>query len=580
MRILRHCGRARLSRGLAGAAAVALAAVVPVRADELSDLRAQADSLQWQNKALMQRIDEIARLQNAAAPDPRPQSLAAPEPGAAATHAAPVPGGAGRSPGVPPVLPPGSGADSDSANATASGNSGSTVGVPTVQEQRTASTAPAAAAIGGTPPIPSASALSVAGITLSGEVDLGVAYQTHGTPLSDSYGSGLEYLISRNSNRPQVSLAPNALSYSNVGLTGNEPLAPGLAAVFNLQTSFLPTAGTLANGPASLVRNNGVALARQGSYGDSNRAGQAFNTVAYAGLSSPRLGTLTFGRQTTLTSDGVVAYDPMFAANAFSVIGYQSVTAGMGDSEDARLDSVVKYLVNYGPVHGGGLVQLNGANARSVNADNNGGRAAWEAAIGAEYAGLDVDAIYSRLYDAVSAAPLSAAQALVEPSGSLAATISDNRTFMLLAKYRIGRLQVFAGWENILYSNPRDPLGPGSTSIGGIPLSVINNTAYTNARLFQVYWTGARYALSRKLSIGLAYYRQHQSSYSGTRCADASLASCRGDLNAGSVLLDYRVSPRFDIYAGAMLSTVSGGLASGFLNNTTIDPTAGARFAF
>ncbi len=588
----------RRMRVLACAAAMAGVARA-ADADELSALKARVEALARQNQALTHRIEQVGRVQglarhaaaNGAPPVQAPLTRGLPRQGPYAQDSAAQDSAAQDSavpesfaqgsfvPGRSP-LRPGTGADPASANATSSGNSGSTTGVPTVQEQRTGSSAPAAAAIGGTPPVPATNALSFMGVTLYGAVDLGVSYQTHGTPLSSSYGPGLEYLISRNSNRSLVSLAPNALSYSTLGLQGREPVLPGLSAVFNLQTSFLPTSGQLANGPASLLQNNGVALARQSAYGDANRAGEALNAAAYAGLSSVRLGTITFGRQTALTSDGVVAYDPMFAANAFSVIGYQSLTAGMGNSEDARLDSSLKYLVNYGSVHVGALAQLNGANGKSVNADNSGGRGATEFDVGAEYAGLDVDAIYSRLYDAISAAPLSAAQQATAPAGSLAATVSDNRTLMLLAKLRVGKIQLFAGYENILYENPRDPLGAGSTAIGGVPLGVINNAAYTNARLFQVGWAGARYAVTRRLSLGVAYYRQHQSSYSGNGCSNASLASCRGDLNAGSVLADYRVSPRLDLYAGAMLSTVSGGLASGFLNTATIDPTVGARFAF
>ena len=49
---------------------------------------------------------------------------------------------------------------------------------------------------------------------------------------------------------------------------------------------------------------------------------------------------------------------------------------------------------------------------------------------------------------------------------------------------------------------------------------------------------------------------------------------------AGSILFDWRLSPRFDVYAGAMYSEVSNGLASGFIYNNTIDPTIGTRFAF
>ncbi len=429
-------------------------------------------------------------------------------------------------------------------------------------------------------PVPASGGLTYRGITLYGGVDIGAQYQTHGNPLNNIYGPGTEELISKNSNKSVATIVPNALSYSNIGLRGVEPILPDLAAVFNVQTTFLPTSGNLSNGPGSQAQNNGVALNRQSSNGDSSRAGQPFNAVAYAGLSSSRFGTLTYGRQNSFGLDGVIAYDPLFASNAFSVIGYSGVPAGMGDTEDARLDSVLKYLVNVGPVHGGALYQLSGQNSRSVNADNSGGHGTYQFDIGAEYAGANVDAIYSQVYGGVAAAPLTAPQALVQPVGSLAATVSDNKAFMLLAKYRIGPVQLFAGYENILYSNPHNPFGQGSTAVGGYILSVINNTAYNNNRLLQVYWAGARWAITPRFSVNAGYYREHQSSYSGNGCANTSLATCAGDLNAASLLFDWRLSPRFDVYAGAMYSEVSNGLANGFIYNNTIDPTIGTRFAF
>src|SRR3981081_4511339 len=46
--------------------------------------------------------------------------------------------------------------------------------------------------------------------------------------------------------------------------------------------------------------------------------------------SSPIYGTLTYGRQSALTSDGVVNYDPMGNSGAFSLIGFQGATGGGG----------------------------------------------------------------------------------------------------------------------------------------------------------------------------------------------------------------------------------------------------------
>ncbi len=581
MSVRRLGGSRAMPRGAVVCAALVVGLVPLAHADELQDLKRQTDLLQRQNRMLMRRIEGIERSQRSkragmASASQSPDS-AGPGPGrgaapATATNGYDVaPGGVAQYPSTGSQLQD---------NATSSSGPATTSGAGTVQEQRTAGAAPAAAAIGGTPPIPANQALTYLGVTLYGGVDLGVAYQTHGTPLSSTYGQGLEELISRNSNRSLVSLVPNALSYSNIGLRGTQPVLPGLAAVFNVQTSFLPTSGQLSNGPASQVQNNGVALGRQSSNGDSSRAGQAFNSQAYLGLSAPRYGTITFGRQNAFTLDGVIAYDPMFSSNAFSLIGFQAITSGGGDAEDARVDGSLKYLVNVGPVHAGALYQINGANGKSVNADQSGGRGEYQFDLGAEYRGLNVDAIYSRVYDAVSTSPLSAAQVAAQPVGTLAATVSDNKSLMLLAKYKVGPVRLFLGYEDILFANPRDPLGAGSTANGGTALSVINNTAYTNSRLLQVYWGGARYDLTRAFSVNAAYYREHQSSYSGNGCGNTSLGTCRGDLNAYSLMMDYRLSPRFDVYAGAMLSTASNGLASGFLYNTTIDPTIGARFAF
>ena len=551
-------------------------------ADELQDLKRQTDLLQRQNQMLMRRIETIERAQHAKRTGMASSETPYGSEGHGRAPAGTVPPDAANGYGTAPgglAQYPSTGSQLQG-NATSSSGAAADSGAGTVQEQRTGGAAPAAAAIGGTPPVPANKALTYLGITLYGAVDLGVGYQTHGTPLSNTYGQGVEELISRNSNRSLVTLVPSALSYSTFGLRGTEPILPGLSGVFNVQGAFLPTSGSLANGPASQIQNNGVALNRQSTNGDSARAGQVFNQQAYLGLSSPRYGTLTFGRNNALSTDGIIAYDPLFASNAFSVIGYSGAISGAGDTENTRLDSSIKYLVNVGPIHAGAMYQLSGQNGKTVNADNSGGRNSYQFDIGATYGGLNVDAIYSQIYDAVSTSTLSAAQVLTVPTGTLAASISDNNAFLLLGKYKFGKLTAYVGYENILYSNPRDPLGPGSTAEGGYSLSIINNAAYNNNKLLQIYWGGLRYSVTPKFSVNTAYYREHQSSYSGNGCTNTSLSTCRGDLDAYSLLLDYRLSPRFDVYAGAMLSHVSNGFASGFLYNTTVDPTVGARFAF
>jgi hypothetical protein len=189
--------------------------------------------------------------------------------------------------------------------------------------------------------------LTYHGITLYGTIDTGLTYQNHGAALNQNVG--LAYLISKNSNGQYFGVGPSALSASNIGLTGTEELFPGISGIFNLQTSFVPTSGKLFDGLGSIVQNNGLPVTSQTTFADSSKDGQALNTAAYAGLSSPTFGMFTYGRQSSLTLDGVLAYDPMSGSGAFSVIGFQGATAGMGDTENARLDNSLKYSLGLGP---------------------------------------------------------------------------------------------------------------------------------------------------------------------------------------------------------------------------------------
>ena len=430
----------------------------------------------------------------------------------------------------------------------------------------------------GLPLVADDGSLTFHGITLYGTVDIGVSYQSHGTPLSNSAGLGLEYLISKNSNHSQFSIAPNAMTSSNIGLKGTEEIIPGISAIFKLETAFLPTSGRLADGLGSLVQNNGVPIGSQTTNADSSRNGQAFNSAAWAGLSSPTFGTLTFGRQNALTLDGVIAYDPMGGSGAFSVIGYQGTTAGGGATEDARFDNSVKYRVSWGSLRTSALYKFGAS-----------GSSAYQASVGADYLGASFDAIYSHVNDAVTAVPLASVTAITPAelasagSGLVAGTVSDNTSLMLLAKYGAGPIQLFAGYENIRFANPAHPLAVGSqipNSGGGYSLGTANNAAFTNKKVLQVFWAGAKYAVRPDIDLIAAYYHEQQNSFAGNGCSNDTSAACSGQLDAVSVVADYRFVKRFDVYAGAMFSKVSNGLSSGFLNNSTIDPTVGLRFTF
>jgi predicted porin len=420
------------------------------------------------------------------------------------------------------------------------------------------------------------------GITLSGSVDLGLQYQPNAAPISDYYGAGGYNLVQADSLHSETAVTPNNLSQSNIALTGIEPIVGNLSGVFQVQSLFLPTSGNLLDGLKSLTLNNGKAAAAQTNGQDSDIDGQLFGGAAYVGLSDPALGTVTFGWQTTLLSDGAISYDPNAGSYAFSLVGQSGTVRGGGDTEDKRLKNSLKYVLKTDNVHVGVLYKFSDAGSGTASS-------AYQFQLGGTYAGLSLDAYYSKIYDAIAAASLNATQVGelptlgYSPSNSVAGTISDNTAYALLGSYVIGPAKVFAAYERVQFANPSTPLPAGTATLGGYILAIISNTKYTSDKDQNIYWAGVKWSATPSLDVTAAAYRYQADSYqSGTTapCGTSAHGNCSGTETAASLDAVYHFSKRFDGYAGAMYSTVSDGLAAGFVNTYTINPTVGFRFKF
>jgi predicted porin len=447
------------------------------------------------------------------------------------------------------------------------------------------------------PAAPADDSLCWHGVCLYGQIDYGLTYQSHGAPLNNLAGSPVFYLIAKGAQGPYFGVGANQLSASFIGLRGKQEVADGLYAIFNLQTQFNPESGTLSNGIGSVALNNGVDPTHQNAFGDSSKNGQAFNAAAYAGLSSPIYGTVTYGRQNALTSDGVINYDPMASSGAFSVIGFQGLTGGAGDTQERIYDNSFKYAVGVGPLRFAVEAALRAGQFSGSQGNN------FEADVGFDYAGFSFDVIGAKIEDGISAAPLTAAQlatATATPIGQgpglVAGTVSDNTGVMALAKYTIGQWKFYGGYEHIDFNNPNNPLPIGSFLPGGFVLGATNNTPFSTTRHWQTAWVGARYAVRSDLDLTLAYYHEEQSSFQAgpptarinvAGCTNSSLAQCSGQLDAVSFVADWRFAKRFDAYAGIMWSQVANGLANGFLSKkpgsdvtSNYSPSAGLKFSF
>ena len=78
----------------------------------------------------------------------------------------------------------------------------------------------------------------------------------------------------------------------------------------------------------------------------------------------------TMGRQSALTSDLIVNYDPLSGSNSWSVITFQGANGGGGDTQNRIYDNSYEYRVSVGPVRLAAEAQLrNGGNSGTGNSN-------------------------------------------------------------------------------------------------------------------------------------------------------------------------------------------------------------------
>ena len=423
--------------------------------------------------------------------------------------------------------------------------------------------------------------VTVNGITFYGVIDVGASYQTHGAPPAPTGSVGVPYLIQSYGNKSTWAAEQSGMAQSRIGIKGAEDMGNGWTGLFKLETGINPTSGNITDGLKTIAQNNGVALASRSTVADSSQAGQAFTRAAYVGVSNDKWGTLTAGRQNTLQQDAIAVYDPLYTSYAFSLIGFSGTVAGSGSTEDARWDNSFKYLGAYGPARLALMYQPGG----SITRNDTG----FGADVGFDYAGLSADAVYTHKKDEVSAGVLSTAQVAsaallgLNSQNSFSATVSDNDSYSIMARYNWKPFSFYVGYDYIKYMNPKSPLAVGFIDIGGYTAAAVNDTAYTNNKILQYVWVGARFNVTDKLEVDGAWYHIDQNSYAtgaNAGCNSTKASSCSGEENVASLLADYHFTKRFDVYGGVMYSQVINGMANGFLHNQNIAPTAGMRYSF
>jgi predicted porin len=427
--------------------------------------------------------------------------------------------------------------------------------------------------------------LSLGGVTLYATIDVGYAYQSNGVPLSSQYLGGLEYqafTTTRNFSGSQSTIAESGLEQSKIGIRVSQPIVEDFTLVARTDTGFNPLSGQLTDACGALFTNSTKPQGEQTANADSSRCGQPFNGVIWGGVSSPRFGTLTIGRQQSLQLDALAVYDPQTLSYAFSFLGYSGFNAGSGSTEAARLDNSAKYAYVNGPFHVSALYSNGGQDTGVIGKS-------YGADLGVTFKGLSVDAVYQNEKGAVNIR--SSFDNLATPpvdlaSTGLAAYITNDRSYNLMGKYTFefgdtgpkDKLTLYAGYSHIEKAHA-DYTSGGAQDNTTISVGInVNDSA-----VYNMEWLGARYAFSSGLNLtGAAYYITQNNwtigvgpeGTQGLDCGDAGLL-CSGTFREVSAVADYIINKHYDVYGGVNWSEVTKGLANGFVGTTV--GTAGSE---
>jgi len=383
-------------------------------------------------------------------------------------------------------------------------------------------------------------------IELYGILDVavgGVEHSANANPLFPATVNPVSK-VSTKFNQPVYGMFNGGISDSRWGLRGTEDLGGGMQAFFDLESGINVPSGTVNNAAGAIAgSNNSVGAA-------SALSGQLFNRGAYVGLRQTDYGSVELGRTTTLGFDTITNYDPIFAAQLFSPLGFSGSYSAGGITEGSRTDNNIKYTNHYGPFNYGVSYSLGGV------AGSFGDGSTMGANLGYEAHNFGIQATYYSARDAVHSGALVGAN----PIGSTAIgtnvgalTLNDDEDFMIAAKYAVGAATFKAGYEHFELKAPSDPDAAGATVNYYGYTGTITNTVHPSKN--NVYFAGGDYKLTPMLDLAAGVYDTQ---------TIASTGVLGGNQLQYSMLVDYHLSHRTDVYAGYMFSKYNGAAFAGF----------------
>jgi GBP family porin len=358
-----------------------------------------------------------------------------------------------------------------------------------------------------------------------------------------------------------------------LGLKGGWDLGNGLNAFFTLEEGINLT--TLqANNSADALASNGKNTTTAATGGSLD--GQLFNRQAFVGLADDKLGSVAVGRNYAPIYDVASSYDPVQFSQLFSPLGFSGTYGGGGGvSEDARLQSSLKYTNKIGSVNFGAITELNGSAGDST------AKSGYGLNIGYVEGDFAIQAAYQSFVDALKGG--------VSTTTADTVTVSAYNTssFIVAAKYKFNdAFKAKIGFETYTLSAPSDIIALATTSYYGQTVSKVTTNSTIAPQATNIIFFGGDYNFTDKLNVAAGIYDislQQSSDYVPTSASNpiAKTGQASGDQRYYSVLADYHFTKALDTYAGAMYSTYSGNAnpAATYYQSNNI-AAVGVRFAF
>ncbi|WP_244816943.1 porin [Caballeronia sp. Lep1P3] len=332
------------------------------------------------------------------------------------------------------------------------------------------------------------SAHAQSSVTLYGIIDAGISYANN-----SATRTGSDHIFKYDDGVAQG---------SRWGLRGSEDLGGGLKAIFTLENGF----------------NSGTGALGQG--------GAEFGRQAYVGLAKNDVGSLTFGRQYSFSTD--------YLGSAYS-IGGQTVAGNyayhindVDQLTSSRINNAVKfssasfYGVTFGAMYG--FSNQAGAFAGTPNTTVGtttvaGSSRAYSFGLNYKAGPLGVGAAYTDIhYPGASTPAFSTSIANIATGGA-----KDLRTFGVGANYTLGAATVFGLWTNTRF----EPIAGASSK-------------------FNAYEIGGKYAVTPAITAGLGYTYMNLSD------------AFKGHWHQIDASADYALSKRTDVYLLAIYQKASG----------------------